>query len=291
VRDTPFERKQHESTAKHQNNLKRFLRDIQNNHERTERDKERAKAEVDRLNKITGSGTGTASPQPATVSSTSSGPSVRKSASGPLTADDQKRQWSQLAEMGIQVPDSFRAEMAMAGSWQSLPKPTQDQPVEEESLSKGIRKRKLDEEEEEAEEQVSFKSRSRTTWGKTTKQYPGQSTSDLDALLSATLPVKKDKLDATDQEKPDLARQLPQRLSPRLDESDINDDTVNHTGDTERVENVGEGLADTARSATPASEPVVKTESTDAPDETPITTPASMPVFRKRRAKPSSTSA
>jgi hypothetical protein len=289
VRDTPFERRQHESTAKHQNSLKRFLRDIQNNHERSERDKERAKAEVDRLNKLTGSGTD--SSQSPTVSSTSSAPSVRKSATGPLTADDQKRQWSQLAEMGIQVPDSFRAEMAMAGSWQSLPKPAHDQPVEEESLSKGIRKRKLDEEEEEAEDQVSFKSRSRKTWGKTTKQYPGQSSSDLDALLSTTILVKKERVDATDQGKPDVCRQRPQKLSPKLVEPDLNDDTVNQKGDAECVETVGEVLADTASSATTPSEPVVKTESTDAPDETTITAPASMPVFRKRRAKPTSTSA
>src|SRR5256885_11873454 len=52
VKDTKFERAQHEATGKHQGNLRRFLKSIQDGHERGEREKQRARAEVERLNKV-----------------------------------------------------------------------------------------------------------------------------------------------------------------------------------------------------------------------------------------------
>ncbi len=50
VRDTKLERTNHDATPKHQGNLKRFLKDLHRGHEKDEKDKERAKAEVARLN-------------------------------------------------------------------------------------------------------------------------------------------------------------------------------------------------------------------------------------------------
>ncbi|RMD41741.1 hypothetical protein DV735_g3391, partial [Chaetothyriales sp. CBS 134920] len=141
VRDTPFERKQHESTAKHQGKLKYFLRDIQNNHERSEREKEKAKAEVERLNRLTGTGVGT--PQSVSVSAKPSTrtPTSNKDKGAQRTADDQKRQWQQLADMGIKVPDHVRTEMAMAGDWQAV-RQHKAEGVAEDRLSVGVRKRK-----------------------------------------------------------------------------------------------------------------------------------------------------
>lgn len=192
VKDTPFERRQHEATAKHQGNLKRSLRDIQNNHERGERDKERAKTEVERLNKIVGgsiadSGTTRTSAKRPTPAYTRNPPAAK------LSAEDQKRQWQQLAEMGIQVPDDYRAEMAMAGDWKSVAqiKPDHDVATNEDT-SVGIRKRKLDEQEQEdidAGEEPTAK----RVWGRTVRRYPGQETEDLNSLLAGKILLKSDK--------------------------------------------------------------------------------------------------
>lgn len=192
VRDTAFEKRQHEATSKHQNNLKRFLRDIQNNHEREEREKERAKAEVERLNKVVGSAPTTSA---ATTASTSAKPAAtaRKAPAARLTSEDQKRQWSQLAQLGIEVPDDYRAEMAMAGAWKAVPQ-TRNQEIDSaaDTLSIGVRKRKLDEQEQEDLE-AGNATNTRRVWGRTTRTYPGDETQNLDDLLSGNITLKKDK--------------------------------------------------------------------------------------------------
>jgi len=113
VKDTPFERKQHENTGKHQGNLKRFLQGIQRDHAKNEREKDKAKAEVERLNRIAGVSSSSTAPLGATQSSRPS-----TSSSAPLSAADQKRQWAQLAEMGIAIPQSARIDTVMPGDWQ-----------------------------------------------------------------------------------------------------------------------------------------------------------------------------
>ena len=192
MRDTAFEKRQHEATAKHQNNLKRFLRDIQNNHERGEREKERAKAEVERLNKVVGSGPTTSA---AITTSVTPKPvaTARKAPAARLTSEDQKRQWTQLAQLGIEVPDDYRAEMAMAGAWKAVPQ-TRNQEIDPaaDTLSIGVRKRKLDEEEQEDLE-AGNEPTARRVWGKSTRTYPGDETENLDDLLSGSITLKKDK--------------------------------------------------------------------------------------------------
>ena len=275
MRDTPFERRQHEGTAKHQNNLKRFLRDIQNNHERSERETQKAKNEVERLNRLTGSG----SPQPAVASSV---PSIRKSASGPFTAADQKRQWSQLSEMGIQVPDNYRAEMAMPGGWSTVSKPKQEGAADEESLSKGVRKRKLEEGEE---EEGNFSQPVRKAWGKSAKSYPGQHSDDLDALLSGHVLLKREKLEAKE-EKSTPSRDDAESEGSKLISSDI------HTPQDESSRGLGvisEGAKAAAGEAVTESAPLVKQESTENNDgETTISWATPIPVFKKRKNKASS---
>lgn len=189
MRDTPFERKQHESTAKHQNNLKKFLRDIQNDHERGERDKQKAKAEVDRLNKITGSG-----PAFGEAATPSAAPTFTRVQQGQRNADDQKRQWQQLSDMGIQVPDHVRQEMAMASDWKVVAPQRMESPSED-SLSVGVRKRKLEDGEEEDGDQESHPLSKRKIWGKSTKAQEDNDNESLDALLSTKIPLKQDKKD------------------------------------------------------------------------------------------------
>jgi len=191
VKDTAFERKQHESTAKHQNNLKRFLRDIQNGHERSEREKQRAKAEVDRLKGTFGS----PSSDPSTnLTSTAQAVSVssKRSAPVPQSAADQKRQWAQLADMGIKVPEHVRSEMAMAGDWAVVSNQPSIENQPEQSLSIGVKKRKFegqDEEEEEVREGEGSVARRR--WGTTTKRFPRHDDADLDDLLSGSISMMK----------------------------------------------------------------------------------------------------
>ncbi|CAD6584613.1 MAG: WW domain binding protein 4 [Alectoria sarmentosa] len=194
VRDTKLEKTNHEATPKHQGNLKRFLRDLHKGHERDERDKQRAKDEVDRLNGVI-SGSGSSSGGP---------PWEKKSAIPPLstsgkqqaTPADRKRQLAQLAEMGVAVPEDFRREMAMAGDWQTtserviydndfLKKEEDSEDVKFGGLNVGVRKRKFEgqEEEEEAGETVIRKG-----WGSTLRTYPGAGgdENDLDSLLKST---------------------------------------------------------------------------------------------------------
>ena len=193
VRDTKLEKSNHEATPKHQGNLKRFLRDLHKGHEREARDKQRAKDEVDRLN-------GVVSASPSKIEGA---PWERRSAIPPAAAGgnrqatpaDRKRQLTQLAEMGVAVPEDFRREMAMAGDWQT----TSERPVYDNDFAKkeeaedvkpgglnvGIRKRKFEgqEEEEEASETVV-----RRGWGSTIRAYPGPGVDedDLGALLKST---------------------------------------------------------------------------------------------------------
>lgn len=172
-----MEKTNHEATPKHQGNLKRFLRDLHRGHENAEKDKERAKAEVARLNGM-GSSSGGAS-------SSSSGlgrgptPSIPKPQA---TAADRKRQLAQLAEMGVSVPDEFRPDMAMAGDWSVVSQRViedGDGEKKPDAIALGVRKRQTEEEEEEAIEAK------RTKWGKAHRTHPvEEDVGDLDALLS-----------------------------------------------------------------------------------------------------------
>lgn len=96
--------------------------------------------------------------------------------------------------MGIAVPDHVRADMAMVGDWKTVSRQLENEPTQEElhdeTLNKGVRKRKF--EDEEAEEKAED-TLVRKSWGSTTKSYPGvkDDVDDLDTLLAAPL-LKKD---------------------------------------------------------------------------------------------------
>lgn len=194
VKDTKFERTQHEATGKHQGNLKRALRDIHRGHERDERDKNRAKAEIERLNRVV---SGVSSPAP---KSTPEPQLTRKPATvnptSKATPEERKRQIAQLAEMGIAIPDEFRAEMAMAGEWKTVSEQPPPRLVKDTEMptnafqSIGVRKRKKDEDEDDQDlgEKIGRKS-----WGSTLRMYPGSGSAagaDVEALLARHRPVK-----------------------------------------------------------------------------------------------------
>ena len=191
VRDTKLEKTNHEATPKHQGNLKRFLRDLHKGHEREEREKQRAKDEVDRLNGVV-SGARSKAPPSETKSTIPAA-----SASRQATPADRKKQLAQLAELGVAVPEDFRKEMAMVGDWQTTSerliydtvKEENSGDVKPEGLNIGVRKRKFEgQEEEEAGEKVV-----RRGWGSTVRAYPGQDDDqDLDALLMTTKILKRE---------------------------------------------------------------------------------------------------
>lgn len=273
MKDTPLERKQHENTGKHQGNLKRFLRDIQNNHERGERDKERAKAEVERLK---GS---------QNASSTSKGPSVlpteRQPTSLPLSAADQKRQWSQLAEMGIQVPGQFRNEMAMPGDWNSLPTPSSQDLPPEDPLSIGVRKRKATDEEEEEALLVHQATASRG-WGSTTKVFPGQDTADLSSLLSGTVSLGKKQTKGT----AGVTAQDGKPSSPTKHKLEPGSESLQSYKADPLSKQVGEALEHSPST----NQPIIKTEGSAVDDSSQLNqTPpeTQVPVFKKRKPKAS----
>ncbi|MCJ1336107.1 hypothetical protein MMC09_001383 [Bachmanniomyces sp. S44760] len=207
VRDTKLEKQNHEATPKHQGNLKRFLRDLHHGHEREEREKQRAKDEVDRLNGVKSGPSAASGP----LGHSEGAPWRRKAAAAAVTPASSQRQltpaekkahMAQLADMGISVPEDYRREVAMAGDWQTmsetpiyetLKKEEGDEGnVKSSGLNVGVRKRKPEDEEDEAGLDDGRPAR-RKGWGTTARNYPGRAgdDDDLDALLDATKASKQ----------------------------------------------------------------------------------------------------
>ncbi|KAL4779730.1 hypothetical protein BJX76DRAFT_339939 [Aspergillus varians] len=203
IRDTAFEKTQHEATGKHQGNLKRFLRDIHRDNERQQRDSQRAKSEVERLRQSVAGGATSGDNPPWKMGSAAASTTAAPSSQRPVSAEERKKQMAQLAEMGIAIPEVYRGEMALAGDWQTVSEKVissgegEEGGKEKEPTTLGVRKRKhdreMDEEEEEAKREAErFVSKG---WGSRTRRYPGakdeENLEDLDALLASTKEVKK----------------------------------------------------------------------------------------------------
>lgn len=224
------------------------------------------------MNKLTGNSASAAQPAPALAA-----PTPRKPATGPLTAVDQKRQWTQLAEMGIQVPDTYRGELAQASNWSVVSKPKVKEASREESLSKGVRKRKLEEGEEHEQE---ITQPSRKAWGKSIKSYPGQDSSDLDALLSGELPLKKEQTE-TKAERPDLPANDGGKTP--MDTSNTANEAASHV--VHDNTSASEGTEAVAAEANKDTAPLVKQESADNDSQTTVDKATPTPVFKKRKNK------
>jgi hypothetical protein len=93
--------------------------------------------------------------------------------------------------MGVSIPDEFRPDMAMAGEWQVTSERLVDEDdgeVKPDALALGVRKRVLDEEEQELAEAK------KRRWGSSYRTHPAEEDDgDLDSLLSnATRKGKED---------------------------------------------------------------------------------------------------
>ena len=201
VKDTSIERKNHDASAKHQNNIQRSLRELHKGREREEREKRRAREEVARLNGLVGGkgGVGGGGIQGARSVAAGEAPKLSEAA-------QRKAHAEQLAALGVQLPEAMKKDVTGVGGWQmvservveedaaagrSLAGIVKREGVGEEDakdgggLSTGVRKRKV-EDGEEGEDGAEIK---RNAWGSRLKSYPGEDgggeeEGDLEALLS-----------------------------------------------------------------------------------------------------------
>ncbi|KAF2003287.1 hypothetical protein P154DRAFT_461076 [Amniculicola lignicola CBS 123094] len=206
VRDTKFDRRNHDATPKHQNNIQRHLRRIHKEQEQTERDTQRAKAEVARLNGLVpSSSTGPAQPaNPFPKATPTTQPPRQRVPEKKATLGDRKKQWDQLLGMGIAVPQEARPDLAVAGEWQVVSQRVINEDTGEGEMpaTKGVHKRKLDEEEEEAMREAEMVTQKKG-WGHDRKMFKSKVASrigdddddDLEALFSIGKKVVKQEPD------------------------------------------------------------------------------------------------
>ncbi|KAF1968365.1 U1 zinc finger domain-containing protein [Bimuria novae-zelandiae CBS 107.79] len=177
IKDTKFERQQHEATGRHQSNIQRSLKGLHREQQNAARQQQRAKDEVARLNGLVPSTSAAAEGANAPVK-----PTFAKTEEKKATLQDRKKQWEQLAAMGIAVPDEAKGGMALKGEWTVVKEEVVGEINEEgefRALNKGVRKRKVDEEELERElagETITKKK----GWGQTYKSLPGRGDDDED---------------------------------------------------------------------------------------------------------------
>lgn len=218
VRDTKLDKQQHDTTARHQANIQRSLRDLHKGHERGERDKQRAQDEIARLNGIiSGPGKRSEETQVNSAQRSSAGiakrsPTFSSRSQQPrqATAQDRKQQIEQLAALGVAVPEQYKKDAAMVGQWETVSinevrpaartvksenedmKPSLDP----RKISIGVRKRKHVDEaglEEEVEEPTAPE-RKEQRWGSGLRKFQPTQAVDFDALMK----VKTEEPDASD---------------------------------------------------------------------------------------------
>lgn len=189
VRDTKLERQNHEATGKHQGAVRRALNNLHRSANNEERERERAKREIDRLNGIVA---------PKNNNNNSSGSSKSGGASGTQNKEERARQAEQLAALGVALPQEFRNELAMPGEWSVTSttivedKSNADDEDEQAGIStaRGVHKRERTEEQLEHEEAVKGLFKKPRRWGRDSRGL-AEGSEDLDALLSGGLMVKK----------------------------------------------------------------------------------------------------
>ncbi|KAG6059525.1 hypothetical protein E4U17_006137 [Claviceps sp. LM77 group G4] len=315
VRDTKLERQNHEATARHQNAIKRSLRDLHRTHDWEQREKERARREIDRLNGVVARSNrlpnGSEHP-PESTSSVSS--STRQ---GTSTTDSAlKQQREQLAQMGVSIPSELLPDMAMPGEWTVTNTRVIDDHNSEgnskDRLAMGVRKRGgrgWEEEEEEKEEQDAVRGlfKKPRRWGRDTRTLEGEGgDAELDALLSGTVVLKgdqqkqKQKKEEEEEEKEEKEEEGRDETSGAIkaeDEEEKHDVSV--SGVVKNEQDL-EGEVHGRDAAVKAEEPAVKikreerqeeeheeegrgaAKEGEANEETPGIAPV---VFKKRKAK------
>ncbi|PNY25918.1 Uncharacterized protein TCAP_04148 [Tolypocladium capitatum] len=189
VRDTKLEKQNHEATARHQGAIKRSLRDLHRNHEREERDKERARREIERLNGVVSTSSSSPSFNSSAVRSTTT---TTTSHATTATESELKRQREQLAALGVAMPSVFRPEMAIPGEWTvTNTRVVESSDGQGDAIATGVRKREETEEQREEEEAVRRLFKKPRRWGRDSKVMPEGEDGELDALLGGTaIPLK-----------------------------------------------------------------------------------------------------
>ncbi|KAH7630261.1 hypothetical protein B0T09DRAFT_341410 [Sordaria sp. MPI-SDFR-AT-0083] len=230
VRDTPLEKRNHESTAKHQGAIKRSLRDLHRSADQQEREKERAKREVERLNGVvsgTPSTSGGAGQRGGHKSGGagggggggSNGPTGANAAAVGLSEAERQRQLEQLAELGVNIPTELRGSMALAGEWEvtNVRVVNEDAdgtsaaaaaaagqgviPVGAEGRAVGVkRERERTEEEKEQEEAIKGLFKRPRKWGVGSKVAKIEEDKELEELLSGGIPLKKEEKVKTEED-------------------------------------------------------------------------------------------
>ncbi|KAK3629143.1 hypothetical protein LTR56_017835 [Elasticomyces elasticus] len=218
VKDTPLEKKNHEASGRHQGSIQKNLRDLTKNTEREERDKQRAKDEVARLNGLV-SGVGRGKDGGGVSGLRDAGSRTGGGGGGPTlsSAEQRRKHAEQLMAMGVPLPDSLRKEITGVGGWEvtaervvedEQPRSLADMIKAEEGeegkvevgvdglatgvdgVARGVHKRRAEEEEEEEAREAAYRKRA---YGTSKKVWPGATTEaaeDLDALLSGVTKKK-----------------------------------------------------------------------------------------------------
>ncbi|KAK5675127.1 hypothetical protein LTS10_012201 [Elasticomyces elasticus] len=238
VKDTPLEKKNHEASGRHQGSIQKNLRDLTKNKEREERDKQRAKDEVARLNGLVSGerGKGLGGLREAGSRTGDGG------GAGPtLSAAEQRRKHAeQLVAMGVPLPDSLRKEITGVGGWEvtaervvedEQPRSLADMIKAEEGedvkvevgvdglatsvdgVARGVHKRRAEEEEEEEAREAAYRKRA---YGTSKKVWPGSGGGevgeDLDALLSGV--TKKKPAAEVKEEEAEVKGEVPAEEDP-----------------------------------------------------------------------------
>ncbi|EME49485.1 hypothetical protein DOTSEDRAFT_143521 [Dothistroma septosporum NZE10] len=197
VRDTSIERKNHEASAKHQNNIQRSLRELHKNKEHETREKQRAQDEVARLNSMFGAKAGDAKNTPTVTANAASAAKVpRTTAPAMSSAAQRKAHAEQLAALGVELPDGLKQEVTGVGNYQVVNARLIEPAEGRSTLAKGIHKRKADNEDTDIRDEEAAPRRK--AWGNNLKKYPGSSAGDHDAGdLDALLSGVKSKLESS----------------------------------------------------------------------------------------------
>lgn len=211
VVDTKLGRANHEATGKHQGAVRRALRDLHREHGKQEREQERARREVARLNGIVG-GEGSDGKKPG-ASTVSRPPRPQPPPPPTAAAATSQSQLEQLADLGVNIPAAFRGELAMAGEWtvtttRVIDDGTSTGPTSARAV--GVRKRQWDGDEEGHDEEgrgagahgeadvdaaVQGLFKKPRQWGRESRTAAGDDDGgggDLDSLLTSALAKPKE---------------------------------------------------------------------------------------------------
>lgn len=211
VRDSAIEKRNHEASVQHQNNIQRSLRNLYKNHEREERQKQQAIDEVARLK----------GEKPAPRPSAAAAPKTTTTNLTP--AQQRKAHAEQLAALGVALPEDLKREVTGVGEFKvvSEREVSADQKSGAVTVSRSLadilaeeragdikveephaetKKRKavdIDEDDEDLNDpDAGAAPARRKAWGSSLKTYPGtsgkadESNVDLDALLNGVKATK-----------------------------------------------------------------------------------------------------